>query len=122
MERLTGSRTRTSWRPLPRSLRRWTRPTWNVSATTTILATFSRAVDPLTVDDSTIYLHAKNDATHVAVVYGFTDNNRKVSLTPTATLDYTTSYEVEFLAGASGVKDAMISIQRLLSIQPRHTS
>jgi len=70
-----------------------------VSVTTALQATFSRGVDPTTVDNTTYFVHPQGDPTPVEAVYGFTDSNGKVSITPTAALDYSTTYEVEATAG-----------------------
>jgi DNA-binding beta-propeller fold protein YncE len=70
----------------------------NVSVSTAIQATFSRGVDPTTIADTTLFLHI-GDLTPVPAVYGFTDGDSRVSLTPINTLDYSTSYVVEVTAG-----------------------
>ncbi|MDH4038012.1 MAG: beta-propeller fold lactonase family protein [Candidatus Krumholzibacteria bacterium] len=68
----------------------------NVSTTTAVLATFSRAVDPATIGASSLFVRLAADATLIPVTYGFTDGNRKVSLTPGAPLGYSTQYEVVY--------------------------
>lgn len=77
----------------------------NVSATTSILASFSRGVDPATVTDDTYYLVKNGETTPVPVVYGFTDGNRKVSMSPSQPLDFSTLYNIEILNGPTGIKD-----------------
>jgi len=71
----------------------------NVSVTTTLRLTFSRGVDVFTVDPGTVGLRRAADSVAVNVTYGFTDSNRKVSMTPSASLDPGTSYEVFVTAG-----------------------
>ena len=71
----------------------------DVSVTTAVLLTFTRAVDVATISDATLFLHESGDPTPIPVFYGFTDGGRKVSLTPVSTLDYNTGYAVDFTAG-----------------------
>jgi hypothetical protein len=66
-----------------------------VGVTTTILASFSRSVDVTTVSPSTFFFHLEGNPTPLAATFGFTDNERKVSLTPQASLAYNTSYTIE---------------------------
>jgi YVTN family beta-propeller protein len=65
-----------------------------VSPTTALLATFSRAIDPATISSGTLYLRNVATTTTVAATYGFTDSDRKVSLTPSAALSLGTAYEL----------------------------
>ncbi|MGD8414490.1 MAG: Ig-like domain-containing protein, partial [Candidatus Latescibacterota bacterium] len=85
----------------------------DVSVTTAIQVTFSRGVDPATIDGTTLTFHEAGDATPLPVVYGFTDGDRKVSMTPVNTLDYNTSYVVDVTAGIqdkdSGALDNPVS-------------
>ncbi len=71
----------------------------NVSVTTAIQATFSRAVDLATIADTTLYLHEQGDMTPIPVAYGFTSGNSKVSLVPINPLDYSTPHVIEIAAG-----------------------
>ena len=71
----------------------------NVSTTTAVLATFSRAVDPASIGASSLFVRLAADATLIPVTYGFTDGNRKVSLTPSAPLGFSTQYQVVYSAG-----------------------
>jgi YVTN family beta-propeller protein len=71
----------------------------NVSATTAIVATFSRAIDPATIGSTSLFIEVDADATLVPVTYGFTDGNRRVSLTPSQPLSFMTQYRVQFGAG-----------------------
>ncbi len=70
-----------------------------VSPTTALLATFSRAIDTASISTGTLYLRDTATAATVAATYGFTDSNRKVSLTPSAALSLGTAYEL-VLSGA----------------------
>ena len=78
--------------------------TQNVSASTAILATFSRGVDPASATSSTFYLTKQGDTTPVPVNYGFASGNKKVSLDPVGALEYGQTYEVKI---TSGVTDEM---------------
>ena len=69
------------------------------SASTAIVATFSRAIDPATITSTSFFIQVEPDATKVPVTYGFTDGNRKVSMTPTKPLNYATAYGVYYTAG-----------------------
>jgi YVTN family beta-propeller protein len=71
----------------------------NVSPTTALLATFSRAVEPASIGASTVYLRNVATTTTVPATYGFTDANRRVSLTPSAALTLGTAYELVLTAG-----------------------
>jgi len=72
--------------------------TGNHSVTTAVQATFSRGVEPSTVDETTFYMERQSDASPVPAAVGFTDNNRKVSLTPLGPLSYGETYEVHYTA------------------------
>jgi len=71
----------------------------NVSVTTALQVTFSRAVDALSIGGSSLYVHEQGNSTPLAVVYGFADGDRRVSLTPVNPLAYGTSYVIEATAG-----------------------
>jgi DNA-binding beta-propeller fold protein YncE len=75
----------------------------DVAVTTTILATFSRAVDPATITTTSFYLHETSGTAAVPGKFGFTDQFRKVSIAPSVPLAFSTPYTLEI---SSGVKDA----------------
>ncbi|HEX5133301.1 MAG TPA: Ig-like domain-containing protein [Candidatus Krumholzibacteria bacterium] len=77
--------------------------TGNVSPTTALLATFSRAIDPTTIGATTLYLRNASTTALVPATYGFTDMNRKVSLTPSAALSLGTAYELVLTGGIDAV-------------------
>lgn len=66
----------------------------NVSTSTAVVVTFSRAVDPATVNLGSLWVQVTADATKVPVTYGFTDSNRRVSMTPSQQLAYTTPFSI----------------------------
>ncbi len=70
-----------------------------VSVTTAIKGTFSRAVDPATVDASAFSLRKADDSSPVPVSYGFTSENREVSLAPLVNLEFGAEYVIE-ISGA----------------------
>ncbi|MBI4719757.1 MAG: Ig-like domain-containing protein, partial [Chitinivibrionia bacterium] len=74
-----------------------------VGITTTIIASFSRSVDPTTVNPSNVLLYRATDSQVIFSKLGFTDENRKVSLTPVMPLDVNTTYTLEI---RTGIKDA----------------
>lgn len=74
----------------------------NVSGTTAVLTTFSRAVDPASIAPGSLFIEVTADATKIPATFGFTDSGRKVSLTPSAPLNYSTQFRVVYNAG---VKD-----------------
>lgn len=69
------------------------------STSTAIVATFSRAIDPATINSNTFFVTVDADATRIPVTYGFTDGNRRVSMTPSQSLGYSTFYRVQYTAG-----------------------
>ena len=71
----------------------------DVAVTTTVLATFSRAVDPATITTTFFYLHETSGSTPVPGKFGFTDQMRKVSIATTAPLAFSTSYTLEVTGG-----------------------
>jgi YVTN family beta-propeller protein len=73
--------------------------TQDVSVTTALQAIFTRAVDPASVDSMTFYLHVRDTTVMVSALIGFTDGNRKISLTPRAALKPHTTYTLEATAG-----------------------
>jgi YVTN family beta-propeller protein len=81
----------------------------DVSPTTALLATFSRAVDPTTIGAATLYLRDAISTEMVPATYGFTDSNRKVSLTPGATLSLGTAYELVLTAGIQAMGGSPLS-------------
>ncbi len=70
----------------------------DISITTATQTTFSKAVDPLSVSSTTLFLH-KGDFVPVPAVIGFAEGNTKVSLTPISVLDASTSYTIEMTTG-----------------------
>ncbi|MDH3196994.1 MAG: Ig-like domain-containing protein [Candidatus Krumholzibacteria bacterium] len=72
--------------------------TANVSLTTAVQATFSRAVKRTSISSTSLYLHAQGNPTPVPVAYGYTDGDRKVSMTPLMPLAASTVYQVEATA------------------------
>ncbi len=66
----------------------------DVSVSTTALVTFSRAIDPSTIDATSLFIQTAVDATKVPVALGFTDDDRRVSLTPLSPLSTSTDYEI----------------------------
>ncbi|MEJ2719662.1 MAG: beta-propeller fold lactonase family protein [bacterium] len=73
-----------------------------VSVTTTVVATFSRAVDSLTVNATSFNFRKNGSATTVPAKLAFTDGYRKVSLSPYSPLDFSSVYE---LAVTADIKD-----------------
>jgi DNA-binding beta-propeller fold protein YncE len=69
----------------------------DVSITTTTQAVFSRAVDPNSVDPTTLVL--REGSAIVPVNYGFSDQNRRVSMTPLAPLNTGATYAIDLPAG-----------------------
>jgi YVTN family beta-propeller protein len=66
----------------------------DVSVTTAIQATFSRAVDVVSIHPDSYFLWDQATATKVPTVIGFADGNHAVSLTPLSGLGYGASYSV----------------------------
>ncbi len=74
----------------------------NASVTTAVLATFSRPVAPASIGTNSFYLQVPGGSPIPAAV-GFTDNNRKVSLTPITSLPYSQQIQVVY---AAAIQDA----------------
>lgn len=72
-----------------------------VSQATSAQVTFSRPVNPATVTSSTFFLH-HGDFYALPAVMGFSDNNRRVSLSPEGTLEPGTAYWIE---AETGIQD-----------------
>ena len=68
----------------------------NTSITTAVLTTFSRAVDPTSINNGTLYIETPADALKVPVAYGFTDSGRRVSMVPISPLSTSTEYRVVY--------------------------
>ncbi|HEU4929501.1 MAG TPA: beta-propeller fold lactonase family protein, partial [Candidatus Krumholzibacteria bacterium] len=66
----------------------------NVSVSTSALVTFSRAVDPSTIDPTSLFIQSVADATKIPVAYGFTSQDSRVSLTPLVPLSPSTDYQI----------------------------
>lgn len=65
-----------------------------ISVSTAALVTFSRPIDAFTIDPSSLFIQTAVDATLVPVSFGYTDSDRKVSLTPLAPLAPDTEYQI----------------------------
>ncbi len=70
----------------------------NVSVTTAVLATFSRAVLPGSIGSGSFYLQIGAGGDLIPAAVGFTDSNRKVSLTPVTSLPYSQQIRVVYTA------------------------
>jgi DNA-binding beta-propeller fold protein YncE len=81
----------------------------NVSATTAVLTTFSRAVDPLSIGSGSLFIEVVADATKIPVTFGFTDGGRKVSLTPSAPLEYSEGFRVVYAADIEDMNGGALS-------------
>ena len=83
-----------------------------ISLVTALQTTFSRAVDPSTVTDTTLFLHAGGFYPVLAAI-GFADDDRRVSLTPLYSLDPDAIYWIEMTTGildaAGGPLDEAVS-------------
>ncbi len=75
----------------------------NVSVTTAVLTTFSRAIAPGSIAPGSLYLELPGGPSIPAAV-GFTDSNRKVSLTPLSSLPYSQQIRVVYTAA---IEDAV---------------
>jgi len=75
----------------------------DVSLTSTVQTTFSRAVDTVSVDPTSLILRRQGDGAVIEVAYGFADANTRVSLIPLVGLSPDTIYEV---VSTSGILDA----------------
>ena len=71
----------------------------DVSVSTSALVTFSRGVDPATIDATSLFIQSVADATKIPVAYGFTSQDSKVSLTPLLPLTPSTQYQIVSTAG-----------------------
>jgi YVTN family beta-propeller protein len=80
-----------------------------VSASTALLATFNKAIDPASIGSASLFLEVDADATRIPVTYGFTDGNRKVSLTPNQPLPYSTLYRVHYTGGIETLLDEALN-------------
>jgi hypothetical protein len=77
----------------------------NVSASTTVTAVFSEALNASTVSSSTVQLlNPSNVAVTATVSYNASTNT--ATLTPSSALANSTTYTGKIISGASGVKDA----------------
>jgi PKD repeat protein len=76
----------------------------NVSASTSVTATFNQQLDPNTVNTNTVkLLDPSGNVVPAAVSYN--PSNRTVILTPNSSLNANTTYTFTMLGGSSGVKD-----------------
>ncbi|UCG52213.1 MAG: Ig-like domain-containing protein [Candidatus Latescibacterota bacterium] len=74
--------------------------TQNVSVSTAVQVTFSRSVDATTATSSTFFLHKTGQPTiPVPSIIGFTDDRKKLSLSPLDPLEPGTTYYVKATAG-----------------------
>jgi YVTN family beta-propeller protein len=66
----------------------------SVSVTTAVQGVFSRAVDPLSIADTTFFLIDALGTAPTAATVGFSDGNQRVSLMPLQALEYSTLYNI----------------------------
>ena len=66
----------------------------NVSVTSAVQGTFTRAVNPDSITGTSFFVARKSDAAAIPATVGLADGNRKVSLIPKAALAYGTDYMV----------------------------
>jgi YVTN family beta-propeller protein len=97
----------------------------NISPTTALLATFSRAIDPTTITSSSFYLREGPTGPALPATFGFTDSDRKVSVTPSAALDVATAYEIVVTgaitaSGGPALSNPGVSHFTTLAAQPLH--
>jgi uncharacterized delta-60 repeat protein len=77
----------------------------NVSRDTNITATFSEAMDPATLNNSTVTLVAKGSTTPVDATVTVSDDGKTVTLDPSSKLAKKTKYKATIKGGDSGAKD-----------------
>jgi PKD repeat protein len=75
-----------------------------VAVTSSVSATFTKAMNSTTVNGQTVELFAPNSVP-VAATVSYNTSTHAATLTPTAPLAYSTSYTVVVVGGSSGVKD-----------------
>lgn len=73
--------------------------TTNASVTTGVQGTFSRAVDPASISDVSFYVRDAVTLEKVPALAGFADGDRRVTLFPSASLDYGREYQVMLTEG-----------------------
>jgi hypothetical protein len=78
----------------------------DVSPATSVVATFTEALNPATVTASTVVLRGAGNVVVPSTV-SYNPLTRAVTLTPTASLAMATIYTATVLGGSSGVKDAV---------------
>ena len=74
-----------------------------ISVSTAALVTFSREIEPATINAMSLFMQTATDATLVPVAFGFTGDNSKVSLTPLTPLAPSTEYEIVSTTGIEAV-------------------
>jgi hypothetical protein len=75
-----------------------------VPITTTVTASFSKALDPATVTASTFRLLNSGNAAVPATV-AYSSSNSTATLTPSAPLDFSATYTAVITGGTNGIKD-----------------
>jgi len=70
-----------------------------------VSATFSEAVDPATVNGSTVVLVNAATGAAVSATLTLSANQRTVTLNPVASLSAVTQFTARIVGGAAGVKD-----------------
>jgi hypothetical protein len=76
----------------------------NISVTATVTATFNEAIDPSTINNSTVELrNASNTLIPGSINYNTVNNT--ITLSPTSVLTNSTTYTAKIKGGATGVKD-----------------
>ncbi len=74
-----------------------------MSRSTTVTATFSEAMDPATLTNSTVTLKA--GTTTVTATVSYDEASKKVTLKPSESLSYFTKYTATVKGGTGGIKD-----------------
>ncbi len=99
----------------------------DISPSTALLATFSRPIDPATISSASFYLRAAPTGPALPATFGFTDSDRKISVTPSSALGVATVYEIVLTGaiaapGGSALTNPTVSSFTTVAATPLHVS
>ena len=80
----------------------------NVSVTSSVQGTFTRAVNPDSITSRSFFVARKDNSVPIPALTGFAGGNGKVSLIPKAALEYGTQYEIVTTGGIRDMSDGQL--------------
>lgn len=86
-----------------------TNGTVNVSVTSAVQATLTRAVNPHSLTSATYYVRKKTGTLAIPAIVGLSDGDRKVALIPQSAFEYGTGYVIQTTSGITDMSGGQLA-------------